>query len=261
MKKMLILVSVLGVILAGLVIATLMSINPIIVRAVNTVGPKVLLTEVSLRRADVSFLSGSGRLERLMVGSPRGFAAPQTMKLRVVEVKLDTSTLTKDVVIIEKVLIEEPELTYEQSGKTDNFTALLNNVRQTVGGGESTSHNATPNSTQTQPAKKVIIKDLRITGAKANMALTALGGQGLTLTLPDIHLTNIGEESGGATPAEAVQQILDTLSGQMNVAVSGALQDSLKQMQDAAKGAADALKDGQSNVLDKAGSGLKKIFE
>ncbi|UZP65993.1 hypothetical protein N1030_10190 [Desulfovibrio mangrovi] len=262
MKKLLILVGVLGVIVVGLVIATFMSINPIIEKAVNTAGPKILLTNVHLDKADVSFMSGSGKLQGLVVGSPKGFSAPQTMKLGAMEVQLDTGSLTKDVIIIEKVLIANPELTYEKSGKLDNFTALLNNVKQTVGGNGGAAAPAkeeAPAESGTGP--KVVIRDLLITGAKVNMALTALGGQGMTLTLPDIHLTNIGEESGGATPAEAMQKVLGTLNGEMTTAVTGALGESVKKLQESVKGATDALKEGDASGLQKLGEGLKGIMQ
>lgn len=264
MKKLLILVGVLGVIAAGLIVATLMSINPIIEKAVNTVGPKILLTTVHLDKADVSFMSGSGKLQGLVVGSPKGFAAPQTMKLGAVEVKLDTASLTKDVIVIEKVLVAAPELTYEKSGKLDNFTALLNNVQQTVGGADGAS--ATPAGTKETPAEsgkspKVIIKDFLITGAKVSLTLTALGGEGMTLALPDIHLTNIGEKSGGASPAEAMQQIMGELNGSISTAVAGALGDVAKKLQESVKSATDALKNGDTGAADKLGTNLKKMFE
>ncbi|MFV0347483.1 MAG: hypothetical protein ACK5JO_02775 [Halodesulfovibrio sp.] len=264
MKKLLILVGVLGVIVVGLVVATFLSINPIIEKAVNTAGPKILLTNVQLDKADVSFMSGSGKLQGLVVGSPKGFAAPQTMKLGAVEVKLDTASLTKDVIIIERVLVANPDLTYEKSGKLDNFTALLNNVKQTVG--TSTESGKAAPAKEEAPAEsgqgpKVIIRDLLITGAKVNMALTALGGQGMTVTLPDIHLTNIGEESGGATPAEAMQKVLGALNGEMTTAVTEALGASVKKLQESVKSASDALKQGDTTGIEKLGEGLKGIMQ
>lgn len=264
MKKLLILVGVLGLAIIGLLVATFMSINPIIEKGVNTVGPKILLTNVHLDKADVSFMSGSGKLQGLVVGSPKGFAAPQTMKLGAVEVKLDTASLTKDVIIIEKVLVAAPELTYEKSGKLDNFTALLNNVKKTTG--SSGSGGAAAPAKQDSAAEsgtgpKVIIRDLLISGAKVNLTLTALGGEGMTLTLPDIHMTDIGEESGGTSMAQAMQQVLGELNVSVSKAVTGALGDITKKLEEDVKGAADALQKGDTSGVEKLGEGLKKMFE
>jgi len=107
----------------------------------------------------------------------------------------------------------------------------------------------------------VIIRDLLITSAKVNMALTALGGQGMSVTLPDIHLTNIGEESGGATPAEAMQKILGALNGEMTSAVTKALGESVKKLQESVKSASDALKQGDGSGIEKIGEGLKGIMQ
>lgn len=265
MKKILILVGALGVVIAGLIVATVMSINPIIVKAVNTAGPKILLTNVHLDDANVSFMSGTGKLEGLVVGSPKGFAAPQTMKLGSVEVALDTGSLTKDVIIIEKVRVIAPDLTYERSGNTDNFTALLNNVKKTVGQTSDKADKTTAGSGQQESAsgseKKVIIRDLLITDAKVNLTLTALGGEGMTLSLPDIHLTNIGEESKGATPAEAMQKVLTELNNSISTQVSGAIKDVTKKLEEGMKSATDALKNGDTSGVEEMGKGLKKLFE
>ena len=84
--------------------------------------------------------------------------------------------------------------------------------------------------------KKVIIDDLWIKEAKVHLELL---GKMATISLSDIHLTNIGRESGGVTPSRVVDQAMaSVLSG----IASGA-------------GKAVAGKGG------KIGSGLKGLFK
>lgn len=263
MKKLLILVGVLGGAVVALVAITIFSINPIIEKAVNSYGPELLQTEVVLNSADVSFMSGEGSLSGLFVGSPKGFKAPHTMKLGAVSVKLDTGSLTEDTVIVERLVVESPDLTYEMSGKRDNFTALLQNVQRATGGSSSSEeheHDGDASSEDSGAQKKVVIRDLLITGAKVKVAFSALGGKGMTLELPDIHVKNIGDKKGGASPAEAMQKVLGELNSAVSIAVTGAFTDVTKQLQKGVEHLGEGVKGGASGVENTV-KGIKKLFE
>jgi len=222
MKKIFIAGGILAVLLIGVVVMLVLSINPIIEKAVNTYGPRLTKSTVHLNEAEVSFLSGEGALRGLTIGNPEGFKSPEAMRVDTIRVRVDTDTLTSDTIVIELVEVVSPTLTYEKDGGTDNFKALARNIKQsTISKGGSGEGDAAGGDSG--PGKKVIIKDFIITNATMNLALTALEGKGVTVPVGDVHLKNLGEDKGGATPSEVFGQVFGTLSGKATSAAGDAI--------------------------------------
>ncbi len=261
MKKLLMFIGALALIAIGLAIAAMLSANPLIEKAVNTVGPKILRTNVHLDKANVSFLSGSGSLEGLFIGNPQGFSSPHAITLGTADVAIDIWSLTKDVVVIDSIVIDNPDLIYERSASGDNFTALLANVKKAAEAATGAQGNTASKGDGSSSESKVVIRDLRITNGKVTMALADLGGKGVALPLPEIHLTDIGERSGGVSPAEAIQTVLAAISATTGNTVQQGLDAATQEIGSAVQDTADALKREEAGTLDKLGSGLKKVFE
>ena len=62
------------------------------------------------------------------------------------------------------------------------------------------------------PTKKIIIDEFVFNGAKVSAGHSLFGDQRYDLNLPDLVLTGIGRESGGATLQEAGEQIFAYLN-------------------------------------------------
>ena len=219
------------VILIVVVVVGLSKLGPIVKMAVNTYGPKITDTELRVDDVGISLFSGEAKLKKFFLGNPKGFKSESAMKIGSVEVDVDEGSLTKDPIIIQKIEVIGPEITYEKKGQTDNFKALLANVQKNVPQGES----AKKEPEQAGPGKKLIIKDLIIKQGKVNLVLdmpgAVLGDKQISAALPDIHLTDIGEKKGGASPAEAAKQIFEALYAKITSPnVIGAFNDQLKQL-------------------------------
>ena len=63
-----------------------------------------------------------------------------------------------------------------------------------------------------KPAKKIEVDDLFITDAKVHVSLTTLGGKEMTLTLPEIHLTNLGRGGDGLTATDLTRAVLQSIT-------------------------------------------------
>ena len=125
---------------------------------------------------------------------------------------INEKTLTKQTIVIDRIAVVSPQLTYERASGTDNFQAILNNVRKA--GGQSKSGGAKGSKGS---SKKIIIKDFQLTGGKVTLAAELLGqNKSFSTNLPDIHLTNIGEKKGGLKAEEAFQIILAELQKRIN---------------------------------------------
>ncbi|MEJ0090761.1 MAG: hypothetical protein WDM80_13585 [Limisphaerales bacterium] len=89
--------------------------------------------------------------------------------------------------------------------------------------------------------------DFLVTGAKVHVHLTDLGGKEMTLSLPEIHLTDLGKGTDGLTPADLTRAMLKAVSTATIKAVSANATDLGK---DAAE-SVDKIKKGVGGLLHK----------
>lgn len=255
-KMWLIIAAVVVVIGIALILFGLSKIGPLIKAAVNTYGPQITKTEVRLGDVGVSIFSGEAKLKDLFLGNPKGFRTPQAMTVGSIFVNVDEKSLTKDTIIIDKVEVVRPQITYEKASGTDNFQTILNNVKSATGGGTTTKKPAEEKG----GGKKLLIRDFIIKEGKVNLSMTALAGKTVSANLPDIHLKDIGKSTGGSSPAEALNEVFAALHKQItSPAVTDALMKSLKDMGLSAEGlAGEAGKAAESAVEKELGAETSK---
>ena len=182
------------------------SLDSLVRAAVEKYGSEFTRTEVRLNEAVISATSGEGVLRGLKMGNPRGFKSDSAFRLGEVRVRIDIASLGRDTVIIEEVVIAAPEITYELGPNGSNIDAIRRNVESYMGAGRAQGRDAPKGGGAA--ATKFVIEDLYILGGKVGVSATALGGKTLSATLPDIHLTGIGKDKGGATPAEVLDRVI-----------------------------------------------------
>jgi uncharacterized protein involved in outer membrane biogenesis len=226
-KMWLIIAAVVVVIGIGLILFGLSKIGPIIKAAVNTYGPQITKTQVRLGDVGISIFSGEAKLKDLFLGNPKGFKTQQAMTVGSIFVKVDEKSLTKNTIVVDKVEVVRPQITYEKAGGTDNFQTILNNVKSATGGGTTTKKP----TEEKGGGKKLMIHDFIIKDGKVNLSMTALAGKMVSANLPDIHLKNIGTSKGGVSPEEAFSEVFAALHREItSPAVTNALTKSLKDM-------------------------------
>jgi hypothetical protein len=201
MKKLLIGLVVLIVVIAGV---GFYAFDSILKGGIETAGSSVLQTDVTVGSVAVSPLSGSGGIQELRIANPEGFNEPYVMELGGLDVAIETGSVFSDVIVIDRIIIERPVITYETRISTDNVRALLNNL-----GGGSAQQSAGQSA---EPGKRVVIRDFQMLGTQVRVAST-LGSA--DVTIPDLRLQNIGEESAAVTVAEAGRQIFAAINEQL----------------------------------------------
>ena len=224
----------LGAIVVDLIVVVVVGISklgPLVKMAVNTYGPKITGTELRVDDVGISIFSAEAKLKKFFLGNPTGFKSPSAMKVGSIHVDVDEGSLTKDTIIINKVEVVGPEITYEKRGKSDNFKSILNNVQKNVPQGKT----AKKEPAKEGSGKQLIINDFIVKKGKVNLAVDipggVLGDQEIKADLPDIHLKDIGKKKGGASPAEVAQEIFAALYGKIqSPAVMGALNEQLKKL-------------------------------
>ena len=221
MKKIIIrIVLVLVALLVIAVVAVFLSLNTIVKKGVETVGPQLTKATVTLGSANISPLSGSGQLHDLFVGNPEGFKTPSAIEIGSIKVAVVLGSVMSDVITVKEINIQDPEITFEGGLGGNNISKILDNVK-----GAAPSAPTTAKPTAANGGKKFIVQDVTITGAKLHASLTGLGGKELTLPLPPLHLQNIGTAGNGVTADELVKQILTPLLSSVTDAVKNGIAD------------------------------------
>jgi len=226
-KKILIGVAVVIAIIIVVLVVGISNIGALIKTAVNTYGPGITKTNVRLEGAGVSIFSGEAKLKGFHLGNPRGFTSPEAIRVASVFVNLDEKSLAKGTIVIDKIEVVRPEITYEKALGTDNFKTILDNVKGTAGAG------AAPKGKTEEggEGKKLLIRDFVVKDGKVTLATSLLGGQSISAPLPDIRLQNIGGEKEGASPAEVFKDILTALYAKITSPdVTNVLNEELKKL-------------------------------
>ncbi len=260
MKKILLRV-VLGVVALGVIalIVTAMFLGSIIKKGVETIGPRLTKTDVKLSSASVSVLSGSGSIKGFVLGNPQGYKGDYAIKVARVDLGLKPASLLSDKLHITEVRVESPEIAFEGNvlspTKNSNLGKIMENVQSAAGGQTAPSQ---PTGSGKEASKKLQVDDLLVTGGKIQVTSVLSGGQPVTLPLPEIHLTNLGQGPDGITAAEVTKQVLDKVlqDAMTEILKSGA--NLGKNATEAASGALQGATGGVNKVLKGVGDLLKK---
>ncbi len=228
MKKILVVGVVVIAVVAGIAFFTMSNLGPLIKKSINTFGPKITKTDVEVEDVNISIFSGQATIKKFLLGNPKGFKSAQAMKVTSIHVDIDESSITKNPMIINKIEILSPEITYEKITGSDNFQTLLKNIKKSAKAeGKAAKKSDTSKSKQ---GKKIIINDVVVKGGKIHLAITGLTGNKITAPLSDIHLTDVGKKTNGATAAQAFEQIFGALYENIEAdSVTKIFNDQLKQ--------------------------------
>ena len=201
-KKILVGLGVL-VVVVGIVLAVVLGkLGRLIERGVESAGPDITGTDVSLGSADVSIFSGTGALKRLHVGNPPGYTTDRAFDLGEIAISVDPKSVASKVVHVRSLVVEAPEVTAEfDAGGKSNLDKIMEHVRGAAGssrgGGKEDGG----------PRTKLIIDEFRFENAQAHVLAPAFGVD-KTLKLQPIVLKGLGARQGGATPSEIATQVM-----------------------------------------------------
>lgn len=187
---------------------------------VNGSGPALLGVPVALEKALFRPFAGKITLTKLHVGNPKGFKTPALFDLGEVDIELDVVSLFKDTIVIRKISVVAPHITYERGLLDSNFGAL---TKQLQGETEKKpAEESADSKAQQKGGKKVVIDELIVTDPVLNMSVTAAGGHYVPVKLGKVELKDIGKESGGVTIADAIKIIFSVIASNVENAVLGA---------------------------------------
>jgi uncharacterized protein involved in outer membrane biogenesis len=193
--------------------------------AVNVYGPKITRTEVRLGNVSISLFGGKATLKDFYLGNPRGFTSPEAMTVALISINLEKKSITSDTIIIDRIELLRPEITHERRGNTDNFKAILENIKRETG----TENTARKEPSKEGKQKKILIRNFIVKDGKINLVVPGLAGQRISASLPELHLGNVGTGKNGKSPAEAFSEVFARLYEKItSSAVTKTFQEELK---------------------------------
>jgi uncharacterized protein involved in outer membrane biogenesis len=209
---------------------------------VNEFGPKLTQTKVELASASISPVSGDGTLSGLFVGNPPGWTSDKAFYLGLVHVSIAPGSLFKDHIVINEIVIDQPEFVYETKLVASNIGDLMKNIEAATGGKKT----AEAAAVKAGPQRKFEVKKFTLRNGKVTIGL---GAAATTMSMPAIELTDIGTKEGGVTADQVAFTVMRSVTASV---ISSSTQALMKTVPTMGSAAGDALK--------KAGQGIQKML-
>jgi hypothetical protein len=215
MKKLFLFSTLLVVLLvAGLYVTMQFFLGSIVKAGVNKFGPTMTQSKVELQSAKLSPLSGEGTLTGLVVGNPKGWSNADAFRLGTVHISMEPFSVFKDHIVINEVVIDQPEFLYETKLVASNIGDILKNVEAAMGGNKAA-----------EPQKdgkpiKMVIKKFTLRNGKVTLGM---GTTAVPLPMPPVEITDIGTKEGGVSPAGVVFAVLRSVTTSVVAATTQAL--------------------------------------
>jgi hypothetical protein len=240
-KKFLIIVGGLLALLLVVFIGLEFFLGSIVTAGVNSLGPKLTGTKVELAGAHISPLTGSGTLTGLTVGNPAGWSSGNAFSLGEVHISLRPLSLFGNHIVIDEIIIDQPEFLYETKFVSSNIGDLLKQIEEATGGKKSTE----PAAKNGQPLK-LEIRHFKLTRGKVTVGV---GPTAVPLLMPPIELNDLGTKEGGITPGQLTVAVMTS--------VTGGIIDATR---DAAGKIGSTMGAAAGDTAKKAGESIKKFF-
>ncbi len=206
------------------------NLDEIVADAIAHNGSAMTQGRFGLEKVEIAPKNGKGIVSGVVIGNPKGFKTPYALRVERIELDVDLTTIAKDVTLVRMLVIDKPDVIYENSELGTNFDAIQKNIATYLG------PNGKP---QQRGGTRLIIEELTICNANAQASADFMGGKTISIPLPDIVLKNLGKAKGGITPGEIGQEITNALKAKLSIA-----------------GNFDRLKKSADGTLDKAGRAI-----
>ena len=208
-------------------------ISPVATTVAESLVPAYTGCQFKMEKFNLNPFSGKLRITEVHLSNPEGFKEPEAFSVSTVNVEVATCSLLTSTIHVKDITIQGPFVGISMENGTNNFMAILANLKAKLGPSEEKEEEQTKDE---GPSKKVVIDHFELSGTRVKM--------GLTIPLPSITLNDIGKESSGASFSEVATEVKDAC---------------MKRMADFGGNAANLLKDVGTGVSEKASNASKAI--
>lgn len=186
-----------AVIILSLLLITF-TVDRVVKSGIEESGTEILQTAVTVDNVSISVFNGSGTLEGFKVQNPEGFSDASAMNIDEASIKIDLGSLLSDQVIVNEVVINSPDIYFEQEGMGVNLRELSKNM------------NSIQDESQENSETRLVVERLVVTNGKITVS-SSLNRNGSTeVSLSEITINDIGRD-GNNTVKQSVEEILRPL--------------------------------------------------
>jgi len=232
MKKIVIFIGVLVMLAAGAFwFLTGSALNDLIKQQIEQVGSKVIEQPVTVSKVDMKLLEGAGTIKGLVLANPPKYSAPSVFSLDEVTLDINLESLTTDLIIIDKIVIDKPQAVVEftENGGA-NIKDLLDTLKKNTAS-DTTSEPVQENTSSNVKEPIIRVNQFVLAGVALTVDLSKLGNKAHQAVLTDINLTNIGGQAGmpaSQLGAELAKQALSSIWKQAKKQQTNILKDQAK---------------------------------
>ncbi len=269
--KALKIIGVLIVILIIAVFAIILNLGKIVKTGINTVVPQVTKCEAHVDDVNFNVFGGKFEIKNLVIKNPEGYKTDQAFSLGHIFVNVKMGSLLSDVIEIDQVLIDAPEITYEVGLGNSNLNTILENVNSALP--SSDEEKKEEKKEEKEGGKKVVINLVKVTNGKIGVSAKIAGGMEAPIVLPDIEIKDLGKKEGGISMVQAAAitlkttllSIFDVLKSSGKLLLDGAkaigegIVDGVKSLGEGAKDSVKSLGDGAKDSIKSLGDGAKSL--
>lgn len=227
MKKIILsLLAIIILVLGGITYYALSNLDAIVKTAIEKVGSDVTGSTVSVAGVSITLKEGRGEISGLHLANPKGFDSAHLFHLD--KVALDLGNVFGDVIIIDEVLIDGANIIAEQKGQTTNLQALLDNIEKNSSAPDETkTETKTAEEDNSSEPIRLMIKKFSFINNKASLETEQWDPQ--VLKVPNIVMTNLGDEKVGLTPEQLSTEVINRLTKSIEKAAKEALKEKAKE--------------------------------
>jgi hypothetical protein len=235
--------------IAGLILAFLF-LGSIIKQGVEQVGPKVTGTTMTVQSVSIRPLSRGVLVKGLRVGNPEGYKTEKAFEMGEMRVEVDPFSLLGEKIVVRKVHIIAPDITYEKKLSGSNLDQINENVNKFVESisGPAETQESAPAEASTQ---KLQIDELVLEDAKVNLSAGILKGKSVPIPILDIRMQNLGTGPEGITIGEAVKETMKAVLSSVGQAIKKAGSAVVEGISEPAGEVKDKVKEGTGKAVDK----------
>ena len=226
-------------------------ISPVATSVAESVVPVFTGCKFKMEKFNLNPFSGKLRITEVHLSNPEGYKEPEAFSVSTVNVEVATCSLLTSTIHVKDITIQGPFVGITMENGTNNFMAILANLKSKLGSSEEEEVKAEG------PSKKIVIDHFELSGTRVKM--------GLTIPIPSITLNDIGKNSGGAPFAEVGAEVKEACTKCMadfGGAASGLLKGAVGGAEDAVGKATEALgkrTESIGNSAKSAAESLKKL--
>ena len=222
------------------------NLDKIVASVIENVGTEVLQTPVKVKTVNLDLKAGKVGISGMTVKNLAGYSDPLVFSMDDIAVDLDVSSLGKNPLVIEEILIRQPKVFAEvNSDGVSNLQALSKNLESSSGSKDKKPEPAATDESGEE--LKLIIRKFRFEGGNLKASSQVEPDKKIDQSLPAISMDDLGAKKGGASAQEIAAEM-------MKIIVARTTQAALK------AGLEKAVEKEKQKLMEKASDKIKGLF-